>query len=218
MENNTVFVLLAGGKSERMGVDKGLLKYQQTFWILEQLTRISKTSISEVYIGLGFNYQYYFNAIPWLEDAVTKSINFQNLHINVVINKYPELGTFSTLQTVLKELESTCNILLSHIDIPILNSEEFQAILKLNNNVVIPNFNGKNGHPIKINAPFLQQLQKIDITHEEARLDVQIKKLNPSEITNVEVFDQVILQNLNTKKDWISFLNRNSNKTKIIKQ
>ena len=215
MENKTVGILLAGGKSERMGVAKGLLKYQHTFWILEQLSRISATTISEVYIGLGFNYQHYFNAIPWFEDALTKPTNFQNLSINVVINKQPELGTFSTFQTVLKELKPTYNILLNHIDVPILNSKELQAILKLNNSVVIPNFNGKNGHPIKMNATFWQQLQKIDLINEEARLDVQIKKINASKITHFEVFDNSILQNLNTKKDWITFLNKNSENTKL---
>ena len=60
-KNNIDFVLLAGGKSERMGVAKGLLKYQQTYWILEQLHRISKTNIKDVYIGLGFNFEHYFN-------------------------------------------------------------------------------------------------------------------------------------------------------------
>ena len=78
MKNNTVFVLLAGGKSERMGLDKGLLKYKQTFWILEQLHRISKTNISTVYIGLGYNYQHYFDAIHWLESAQTKFEEFKN--------------------------------------------------------------------------------------------------------------------------------------------
>ena len=50
MENKPVFVLLAGGKSERMGVAKGLLKYEQTFWILEQLNRISKSNIQEIIV------------------------------------------------------------------------------------------------------------------------------------------------------------------------
>ena len=36
MENNTVFILLAGGKSERMGFTKGLLEYKKIFWVLEQ--------------------------------------------------------------------------------------------------------------------------------------------------------------------------------------
>lgn len=210
MENNTVFVLLAGGKSERMGVDKGLLKYQQTFWILEQLNRVSKTSISVVYIGLGYHFENYFNAIPWLEEAVTNSVNFQGLQVNVIINKNPELGSFSTLQTVLKNIDTSNEILLNHIDIPILNSVELQKIIETKNSVVIPNYKGKNGHPIKIDFTFWKQLLVLKTADKSARLDFQIKKTNPIKISKIEVFDKVILYNINSKKDWVSFLNESS--------
>ena len=208
MGNNTVFVVLAGGKSERMGVDKGLLKYHQTFWILEQLNRISKTTISEVYIGLGFNFKNYFNAIPWLKEATIKPVNFQNLKINVIINKKPELGSFSTLQTVLKNIHTSNDVLLNHIDVPILNSEELQKIIETKNTVVIPNYEGKNGHPIKMDFTFWKQLFALKITDKNARLDFQIKKINPTKISKIEVSDRNILRNINTKKDWISFLNK----------
>ena len=208
MESNTVFILLAGGKSERMGVDKGLLKYQQTFWILEQLNSISKTTITKVCIGLGYNYQHYFNAIPWFKNAVNNYINFQGLNVKVVINQHPELGSFSTLQTVLKAINTTYNILLSHIDIPVLNSKELQKIIETKNSVVIPNFEGKNGHPIKMDASFWKQLLNLKIDDENARLDFQIKKTNPIKISKIEVSDRNILTNINTKKDWISFLKK----------
>ena len=206
MESNTVFVLLAGGKSERMGVDKGLLKFQQTFWVLEQLNRISKTTITKVYIGLGYNYQHYFDAIPWFKNAVNNYVNFQRLNVKVVINQHPEQGSFSTLQTVLKAINTTYNILLSHIDIPVLNSKEVQKIIETKNSVVIPNFEGKNGHPIKTDAPFWKQLLTLKVDDENARLDFQIKKTNPIKISKIEVSDRNILTNINTKKDWISFL------------
>lgn len=206
MKNNTVFVLLAGGKSERMGVAKGLLKYKQTFWILEQLNRISKTSISNVFIGLGFNYQHYFDAIPWFENAVTNFIDFQGLHIKISINKQPEFGTFSTLQTVLNEVKLESDTLLNPIDIPILNPKELQKIIETDNTIVIPNFKGKNGHPIKMDFNFWQQLLKLDKKEVTSRLDLQIKKINPLKISKIEVLDRTILWNLNTKKDWISFL------------
>ena len=211
MGSNTVFVLLAGGKSERMGVAKGLLKYQHTFWILEQLNRVSKTTISEVYIGLGFNYQDYFNAIPWLEDALTNPVDFQGLAINVVINKQPESGAFSTLQSVLKKINTTYTILLNHIDIPILNSEELHKIIETTNTIVIPNYKGKNGHPVKMDFSFWQHLQTLNVTDATARLDFQIKKVSPSKISTIEVNDCTIIKNLNTTKEWLSYLNEIDN-------
>lgn len=206
MGNNTVFVLLAGGKSERMGVDKGLLKYKQTFWVLEQLNRISKTTVTTVFLGLGYNYQHYFDAIPWFKNAVNDYANFQGLSIKIVINKQPEFGTFSTLQTVLKKINLNCSVLLNHIDIPILNSKELQKIIDTNNSIVIPNFEGRNGHPIKMNSTFWKKLLTLKVDDENTRLDIQIKKINPIKISIIEVFDKAILKNLNTKKDWISFL------------
>ena len=207
MENNTVFVLLAGGKSERMGIAKGLLKYKQIFWILEQLNRISESNISEVFIGLGYNYLHYFNAIPWFEEALTEHIDFQSLRVKIVINKTPELGSFSTLQTVLKKVDSSKSIIFNHIDTPILNSKELNTIALTRNDIVIPKFEDKKGHPIKMSAVFWENLLSVNSSDKNARLDVQIKKINPAKISIIEVFDRAILYNINTKKDWVSFLN-----------
>ena len=207
MRNNTVFVLLAGGKSERMGVAKGLLKYKHTYWILEQLNRITTSKIEEVIIGLGFNYQHYFDAIPSFEDALTKQINFQGLKVKIVINKTPELGSFSTLQSVLKKIDSSNDIVINHIDIPILNSIELNKIISIENEIVLPKFEGKNGHPIKISSSLWNKLLQLNPTDKEARLDVQLKKVNPAKTSIIEVFDRAILYNFNTKKEWISFLN-----------
>ncbi len=206
MKNNIDFVLLAGGKSERMGVAKGLLKYQQTYWILEQLHRISKTNIKDVYIGLGFNFEHYFNAIPWLQNAQSNFIEYEGLKVKVIINENPEYGSFSTLQTVLKVIPKSSEILVNHIDIPILNSEELSKIISFKNEIVLPNYKGKNGHPIKLNPSFWNNLLQLHPTEKDSRLDFQLKKVNPVKISIIEVLDRAIIMNLNTKKAWISFL------------
>ncbi|WP_372767013.1 NTP transferase domain-containing protein [Lutibacter sp.] len=211
MENDPVFVLLAGGKSERMGVDKGLLKYKLTFWILEQLNRISTTKIKKVYLGLGYNYEHYFDAIPWLKDALTNNIDYQGLKVKTIVNPTPELGSFSTLQTVLKNIKFNGDVLVIPIDVPLLNSEELNNILSVKNNIVIPNFEGKNGHPIKMAANFWQKLISLDVSKENSRLDLQIKKLNSEEITIIKVNDASTVKNLNAKTAWISYLNEEKN-------
>lgn len=207
MQNNAVFVLLAGGKSERMGVAKGLLKYKQTFWILEQLNRISKTNIKEVYIGLGFNFQHYFNAIPWFQNAQSNFIKYEELNVKVIINTNPELGSFSTLQTVLKVIPKSSTILVNHIDIPILNSDELSKIILFKNDIVLPNYKGKNGHPIKLNPSFWKNLVQLNPTEKDSRLDFQLKKIYPAKVSTIEVLDRAIIMNLNTKKEWLIFLN-----------
>ncbi len=211
MENEPVFVLLAGGKSERMGVAKGLLKYKHTFWILEQLSRISSAKIKTVYIGLGYNNEYYFDAIPWLKDAITDFVDYQGLKIKTIVNPTPELGSFSTIQTVLKNINSNFDVILAPIDVPLLNPEELNNIIAAKNNIVMPNFEGKNGHPIKMNVNFWKNLVSLNISDENSRLDLQIKKLNPEEITMIKVSDASSVKNLNTKATWISYLNEEKN-------
>ena len=211
MENDTVFVLLAGGKSERMGVDKGLLKYKHTFWILEQLNRISTTKIKRAYIGLGYNYEHYFDAIPWLTTAIKNEVDYKGLKVKIVVNHSPELGSFSTLQKVLKNVNSNCDVLLSNIDVPLLNSEELNNLLSVKNNIAIPNFEGKNGHPIKMAFNFWKKIVSLNVSEENSRLDFQIKKEHPDGISIIKVKDASVIKNLNTKTAWLSYLNEEKN-------
>jgi CTP:molybdopterin cytidylyltransferase MocA len=205
MKNDTVFVLLAGGKSERMGIAKGLLEYQNTYWILEQINRISTTTTTEVYIGLGHHSQEYLNKIPLLKQAQLDFSLYKNVKVRVVINQNPELGSFSTIQTVLQQIPKNKSVLINPIDVPILNTAELQTIIETQNQVVLPNFKGKNGHPIKLHADFWNPLLLLNPLDKNSRLDLEIKKINPSEITQIAVTDSTILKNLNTPNDWTEF-------------
>ncbi|HKO76383.1 MAG TPA: NTP transferase domain-containing protein [Flavobacterium sp.] len=209
MENNAVFVLLAGGKSERMGVAKGLLEYQNTYWILEQINRISTSTVTEVYIGLGYRYEDYLNKISWFTEAQSHFVLYKNIKVRVVINQNPEQGSFSTLQTVLQQIPKNKSVLINPIDIPILNPTELQNIIEAKKQIVLPNFEGKNGHPIKLDSEFWKSLLFLNPTNENSRLDLEIKKIIPSKITTITVTDPCIIKNLNTPNDWIEFLNSN---------
>lgn len=208
MGNNAVFVLLAGGKSERMGVAKGLLEYHNTYWILEQLNRIARSTITEVYVGLGYHQEEYSNKIPWITEAKIHFAPYKNLKVKVVVNQNPQLGSFSTFQTVLNQIPKNKSVLINPIDIPILNTTELQTIIEVQNQIVLPNFEGKNGHPIKLHPNFWNLLLLLNPTDENSRLDLEIKKTVPSKITTVTVNDFCILKNLNTPDDWKEFLNK----------
>lgn len=205
MKNDTVFVLLAGGKSERMGIAKGLLPYKNSYWILEQIDRIATATLPEVYIGLGYHSQEYLNRIPLLKQAQSGFVSYKKIKLRVIINNNPELGSFSTLQTILQQIPKGKSVLINPIDVPILKTVELQTIIKTQNQIVIPNFEGKNGHPIKLHADFWQSLLLLNPTDENSRLDLEIKKMNPSAITRIAVTDSSILKNLNTSNDWMEF-------------
>jgi CTP:molybdopterin cytidylyltransferase MocA len=205
MKNDTVFVLLAGGKSERMGIAKGLLPYQNSYWILEQINRIATATLTEVYIGLGHHSQEYINQIPLLKQAQSEFVLYKKVKIKVIINKNPELGSFSTLQTVLQQIPRDKSVLINPIDVPILNTAELQTIIDTHNQIVLPNFEGKNGHPIKLRPSFWNPLVQLNPADENSRLDLEIKKMNPAAITRIAVNDSSIVKNLNTPNDWTEF-------------
>lgn len=207
MDNNVEFILLAGGRSSRMGTAKGLLTFEDSFWILEQLKRISQSKISCVYIGLGHNAHHYFNAIPWLEDAAENFITYLSLKVKVIINPVPELGSFATLQQVIKEVPNDSDIFISPIDVPVLNSDELNRLIATQNTVVFPYIEKRSGHPIKLEAKFWQSLVALDLTDKDARLDFQVKKLSHVNISRVPVSDSVVIKNINTPMEWLAFIN-----------
>jgi len=196
-------ILLSGGKSSRMREPKGLLKHNNTFWILSQIETFIGT---EVYIGLGYDNQLYFDAIPWLKSATKTSITYKGKQIRVAVNPTPEFGLFSTLQSVLKQIDINQHVLILPVDVPLFNKEAQEKLSTQESLIVVPKYHDKKGHPIKISPEFWQSLLKLSSSGIDARLDFQIKKINPSEISVIDVSDGLCIQNLNTPKDWQAFI------------
>ena len=206
MSKSPVLVLLAGGKSSRMGHPKGLLDYHGVPWILEQIMRFKVVDSPRVYIGLGHNYEAYFAKIPWLEQALDNFFVFQDVSLRVVLNQNPKSGSFSTLQTVLREIDGQYTVLVLPIDVPLADKPNLQAVLQQENTVIIPKCDNKNGHPVLLKPKFWTKLLSVD---RMTRLDTEIKRLDSSSITYVKVLDKSVYQNINTKKDWNDYSNLN---------
>jgi CTP:molybdopterin cytidylyltransferase MocA len=207
MKNNVAFVLLAGGKSERMGQPKGLLFHNNNYWLETQLKSIASFGCIEVYIALGFHTAAYCDKLPWLNSALLSPITYLNLNIRAVQNPNPERGSFSSLQTVLSQIEETKTILFCPIDVPIPKDETLQLLLEKQQAVVIPNYKGKNGHPIVMAASFWRPL--LQLNPNKSRLDFLIKACPSSVIGIVPVENTEVILNLNTPEDWETYQQKN---------
>ena len=106
-----VLIILAGGKSSRMGSPKGLLHFNNRPWVLEQISRFKFLKKPKVYFGVGYDNDLYFKNIVWLNKAINNFYVFDGVEVRVVVNPFPERGSFSTLQAVLKEVENTKDVL-----------------------------------------------------------------------------------------------------------
>ena len=196
-------ILLAGGKSSRMGQPKGLLKHNTTFWLLSQIETFIGT---EIFIGLGHDYQLYLDTIPWLKEAVLRPIKFNEKNIRVAINPTPELGLFSNLQNILMQVNTSQQVLILPIDVPLFNKRDQEKINKAESPIVIPKYQDKKGHPVKLSSTIWNSLLEISQTSNNARLDFQIRRINPSETSLIAVSDVNCIKNLNTPKDWLDFI------------
>ncbi len=207
MKNNVAFVLLAGGKSERMGQPKGLLFNKEEYWLETQLKSIASAGGKEVYIALGFHTSTYCEKLPWLTSAIQVPITYLNLNIRAIVNPDPERGSFSSLQTVLSQIEKPKTILLCPIDVPIPKDETLELLLEKQQAIVIPNYKGKNGHPIVMTASFWQPLLQLDPN--KSRLDFLIKACPSSMIGIVSIENPEVILNLNTPEDWETYQQKN---------
>ena len=205
-----MLILLAGGKSKRMGFPKGLLDYKGKFWILEQISRYKNVIKPKVYIGLGYDYEIYFNKIPWLAKAVNDFILYDCVEVMVIVNQHPQLGSFSTLQAVLNKIENHSTVIILPIDVPLLKVKDLNSIINEDNYIVIPKCDDINGHPVKLEPDFWQTLLTIKLTSKKARLDLQIKNFNSSSVTYLNVSDISVYQNINLQSDWEYFKSNNT--------
>ncbi len=222
MENeleNYPLVILAGGKSERMGAPKGLLDFNGTPWLLEQLKRLVLTGCGRVVIVLGYHLERYFNEIPILKEAAFRWVKYRNLKIRVCINNEPELGQFSSLQVglgcVCENIKAYAVFVLP-VDVPAAGRAAFGELKNALNpeiKVCVPEFQAKGGHPILFLRDFADLLLNLNPENTDSRLDKQIANLKKNEVLRIPVNDANVTFGFNTKDEWAEFLNKVLNKT-----
>jgi len=146
----------------------------------------------------------YFEAIPEWRLAVNKYINYDDIKLKVILNNKPQLGSFSTLKKALKVVEDPNDVLVCPIDVPLLNAAELKKIISTKSSVVKPTYEGKSGHPIKVDAKFVKHLTDQPFS---SRLDTLILKIPSKDISKVISSDEQIVMNLNCPKDWKNYIN-----------
>lgn len=204
-------ILLVGGQSSRMGTAKGLLNYQGKSWLTEQLDRFSAAGGKRAVVVLGYRKQEYLDAISWLEGAMEEPFRYNGVSVSVVLNRYPELGPFSTIQAGARLLvdEESAGAYVLPIDVPAPVSATWQALADVageQGGVCLPRCAERGGHPVLLTADFLKVLVAQPLDGEDSRLDRQIKKLDPRSVKRVVVDDPSISLNLNTPERWQGYL------------
>ncbi len=180
-------IILCGGASTRMGSPKALLKINKKTWLEYQIARMRELDFSNITVVLGYSAK-----------EILKHVTLTN--INVVINKRPERGQFSSLQEGLLKTNDEYNFILP-IDVPVPDRAVWDSLRTYKPyDVIQPECNGLGGHPLLISLKFKNKLLAQPSSY---RLDFLIRE--EKKLKRVWVADKKVLMNLNTLEDFEEF-------------
>ena len=184
-------VVLAAGKSSRMGQDKALLPFRNSSFLEEILFTLEKVPVQRVVVVLGHN-----------APQICSSVSFHNAEI--AVNSNYQKGQTSSLLVGLEAVESTKleGILLCLVDHPLISvkvvrrlQDEFRAKEPL---LAIPTYQGKSGHPVVFSRALFGEFRDL-ASGEGANL---VSRRHHNETLFVEVHENGILKDVDTPADY----------------
>jgi CTP:molybdopterin cytidylyltransferase MocA len=185
-------VLLAGGRSARMGEPKGLVVVKGRPWVEHQIEAIGRTGGRRVLLVLGHDQPAYEQALPQLDRLA-----------EVVTNPDPDRGPFSSLQCGMAQVAPGTAVFVLPIDVPAPSPDVWKALLealRAGGEAAVPVHDGRGGHPVLLAAPLVRRLLG---RPPEGRLDAELAELSTAGgVVRVPVDDPLVRLNLNAPEDW----------------
>jgi len=185
-------ILLAAGQSKRMNGDNKLVKkIRDTPLIKHSVNNILASSIDKLIIVLGY------------QKEIIKKLLDKNKKIKVVFNRDFESGIASSIKTGLGHLsEKTESFFICLADMPLVNHNIYNQMIRSKNNkeIIVPTYKGVQGNPVLFSNSMRDKIMNI-------QGDIGAKKileLNKDKILNLDINDQSITKDFNTKSNFNS--------------
>jgi len=185
-------ILLAAGRSSRMGMAKGLLPWRGITLFEYQVMQLLASQATDVVVVLGHD------PLPYMKLA-------RQYPVKVVWNKNFDQGKTSSILCGLpatnKETES---IAIVAVDQPVSSVVIDSLITFMQTNaslISIPIYQNKRGHPVLFSQSMYDKL--LQITEQTSGLRQLLHECK-DEIAEVTVADPAVLFNLNTPEDYLN--------------
>jgi len=149
----TAAVVLAAGKSDRMGKNKLLLKLGGKRMIDHVLDALEASKVDEIIVVLGYK--------PW---EVMKVVEPRLNHVRIVVNERYEKGMTSSFKIGLKQVERVDAALLVLGDQLILDPKFITVMIeRMERNrgkalIISPIHKGKKGHPFLLSKELFDEI------------------------------------------------------------
>ncbi|MBN2893819.1 MAG: NTP transferase domain-containing protein [Bacteroidales bacterium] len=189
MKKNCSAIILAAGKSERMGSPKPFLLFDK----YKNQTFIQK--LFDTYHDFGCQQVVIVYNSENIEQGKKLTPN-----ATIVENKTPELGRFLSIKLAVEQLIQNDFVFLQNADNPFTKTEILEQIWKEKDKeaYISPKFEGKGGHPILLPKTIITQIQT------EMSKNLNLKQfLQPFAKQIVLCNDESILININTQEEYL---------------
>lgn len=191
-------MILAAGESSRMGRDKALLPWPPqaaaTGTLLSAAIQLFDPFVDIVLVVAGFN-QHDLASVAYANGA------------SLVVNPDPARGQFSSLQAGLHEVLNRGRdaAVITLVDRPPVSpatiqilSDAFDTALLRSQWAVVPEYQGKHGHPIFVGREMIEAFLRAPATS-RAR---EVEHEHLEKITYVSVDDPMIVANIDTPEQY----------------
>ena len=191
-------IVLAAGKSKRMGRPKQMLAWQGKTLLRHVLESLMKSDADEIILVLGHE-----------AEAIRKGLT--EFQIKIVINPDYKQGMASSLRQGLLAMNPTSEAFLVLLaDQPGIGPEIMNRMIRdfqradPKRGIVRPVYQGLRGHPVLIGVKYLQEALQLqgDVG---AR---QILMNHPEDIIEIEVDQDVVLKDIDTPEEYQKYMKR----------
>ncbi len=175
-------IVLAAGKSERMGQPKALLPYRGSTFLEHILKAIDDSTIDETVVVVGHH-----------RKAITRRIDLRS----VVYNANYRSGMVTSLQAGIRalpdELDGAVIFLVDH---PVIEPKTIDALLSRfeSGAIVLPVYGGRRGHPVVFSRAVLDEILELPAT---TGANTVVGR-RPDRVIEVEVDEPGILVDVDT--------------------
>jgi molybdenum cofactor cytidylyltransferase len=183
-------IILAAGKSTRIGVCKQLLKLKGKTMIEFTLNNVKKSNVDEIIVVLGF-----------MASEISKVVRVNN----IIVNKDYEKGLSSSLKKGLKAVNKhTEAVIVILADQPLVNGDVINLLIshyrKTKAKIIVPIHEGNRGNPVLIDKSLFHKINNLtgDIG---ARF---IIKKYEKYVSGVSVNTNTVLIDIDTNRDYLN--------------
>jgi molybdenum cofactor cytidylyltransferase len=184
-------IVLAGGKSERMGSPKALLPFRGTTFLQHILDVISQSKVQQTVVVVG---RHRAEIEPHVKPRS-----------RVVFNANYEQGMITSLQAGIRELPpETTGALMFLVDHPVVDVETIEGLIAnfVSDRIVLPVFEGRRGNPVLFSAGVLQEILALSPSQ---GANIVVRK-DPGRIVQVSVQSPGVLVDIDTPEDFQNLL------------